>query len=273
MSPLPGPAPPPSPAFGSLFGKTVFVTGGGRGIGRGIAEAAAEAGADVAVGDLRLEEARETARRVEARGRRALALALDVTDERSLGAAVAGSVEALGRLDGFVNNAGILRLGPALEAPAADFQAQMNVNAQAVLLGCQAAARQMKAQGTGGSIVNVASNAGKVGYRNMAGYNASKAAVISLTRSLSLEWSEARINVNAVCPGGVETPMLRDVAEWLAPRLGLSADEVHAQMKPQQMDRRIQPLEVGRVVAFLLSDAALIVRGQSINVDGGDTPY
>ena len=67
--------------------------------------------------------------------------------------------------------------------------------------------------------------------------------------------------------------MLRDVAEWLAPRLGLSADAMHAQMKPQQMDRRIQPIEVGRVVAFLLSDAATIIRGQSINVDGGDTPY
>lgn len=273
MPPLPGPPPASSPKLGSLVGKAVFVTGGGRGIGRGIAEAAAEAGADVAVGDLRLEEARETARLVEAKGRRALALLLDVTDESSLRAAVAGSVGSLGRLDGFVNNAGILRLGPALEMPAADFEAQMSVNAQALLLACQVAARQMKAQSTGGAIVNVASNAGKVGYRNMAGYNASKAAVISLTRSLALEWAEAGINVNAVCPGGVDTPMLRDVAEWLAPRLGLSADELHAQMKPQQMGRRIQPVEVGRVVAFLLSDAALIIRGQSINVDGGDTPY
>jgi NAD(P)-dependent dehydrogenase (short-subunit alcohol dehydrogenase family) len=196
-----------------------------------------------------------------------------VTDEGSLDAAVQATVEAFSRLDGFVNNAGILRLGPALESPAADFEAQMRVNAQALLLGCQVAARRMMTQGTGGSIVNVASNAGKVGYRNMAGYNASKAAVISLTRSLSLEWAEARINVNAVCPGGVDTEMLRGIAEWLAPRLGLGAGELHAQMKPQQMDRRIQPIEVGRVVAFLLSDAALIIRGQAINVDGGDTPY
>jgi meso-butanediol dehydrogenase/(S,S)-butanediol dehydrogenase/diacetyl reductase len=251
----------------------VFVTGGGRGIGRGIAEAAAEGGADVAVGDLQEAEARETAARVETRGRRALAVRLDVTEEASLAAAVRATVEAFGRLDGFVNNAGILRLGPALDAPAADFEAQMRVNAQALLLGCRIAARQMIAQGGPGAIVNVASNAGKVGYRNMAGYNASKAAVISLTRSLSLEWSEHRINVNAVCPGGVDTPMLREVAEWLAPRLGQTPDALHAQMKPQQMDRRITPFEVGRVVAFLLSDAAQIIRGQSINVDGGDTPY
>lgn len=256
-----------------LHGKVVFVTGGGRGIGRGIAQACAEAGAAVGLGDLRAEDAAETARLVEAGGRQAHAVALDVTQPASLEAAVAATIGTLGRLDGWVNNAGVLRLDEALEARAEDFEAQMRVNAQAVLCGCQAAARRMIAQGGGGAIVNVASNAGKVGYRNMAGYNASKAAVISLTRSLALEWAEAGINVNAVCPGGVDTPMLREVAEWLAPRLGRTPDALHAQMKPQQMERRIQPIEVGRVVAFLLSDAATIIRGQSINVDGGDTPY
>ena len=256
-----------------LAGKAVFVTGGGRGIGRGIAEALAEAGADVGVGDLRLEDARQTGGLVEARGRRALAVALDVTQEASLDAAVLATTAAFGRLDGWVNNAGILRLDSALEAKGADFDAQMRVNAQAVLLGSQRAARRMIAQGGGGAIVNIASNAGKVGYRDMAGYNASKAAVISLTRTLSLEWAEHRVNVNAVCPGGVETPMLREVAEWLAPRRGLTADALYAEMRPRQMERRILPIEVGRVVAFLLSDAAAIIRGQSINVDGGDTPY
>jgi meso-butanediol dehydrogenase/(S,S)-butanediol dehydrogenase/diacetyl reductase len=256
-----------------LGGKVVFVTGGGRGIGRGIAEACAQAGADVGLGDLRTQDAAETARLVEGCGRRAHAVALDVTQPASLEAAISSTVAALGRLDGWVNNAGVLRLGAALDAAPEDVGAQMRVNAEAVLCGCQAAARWMIGQGTGGAIVNVASNAGKVGYRNMAGYNASKAAVISLTRSLSLEWAERHINVNAVCPGGVDTPMLREVAEWLAPRLGQTPDALHAQMKPQQMDRSIQPIEVGRVVAFLLSDAATIIRGQSINVDGGDTPY
>jgi len=255
-----------------LLYKAVFVTGGGRGIGRGIAEALAEAGAHVGVGDLSLQAAQETARLVESRGCRALAVALDVTQAVSLEAAASAMTTAFGRLDGWVNNAGVLRLDKALDARAEDFEAQMRVNAQAVLLGCQAAARRMIGQG-GGAIVNVASNAGKVGYRNMAGYNASKAAVVSLTRSLALEWAEHDINVNAVCPGGVDTPMLREVAEWLAPRLGQAPDALHAQMKPLQMERRIQPIEVGRVVAFLLTDAAAIIRGQSINVDGGDTPY
>jgi meso-butanediol dehydrogenase/(S,S)-butanediol dehydrogenase/diacetyl reductase len=255
-----------------LLYKAVFVTGGGRGIGRGIAEALAEAGAHVGVGDLSLQAAQETARLVEARGCRALAVALDVTQAASLEAAASATTTAFGRLDGWVNNAGVLRLDAALDARSEDFEDQMRVNAQAVLLGCQTAARRMIGQG-GGAIVNVASNAGKVGYRNMAGYNASKAAVVSLTRSLALEWAEHDINVNAVCPGGVDTPMLREVAEWLAPRLGQAPDALHAQMKPQQMERRIQPIEVGRVVAFLLTDAADIIRGQSINVDGGDTPY
>jgi NAD(P)-dependent dehydrogenase (short-subunit alcohol dehydrogenase family) len=255
-----------------LSGKAIFVTGGGRGIGRGIAEALAEAGADVGIGDLQRDDAEETARLVKSHGRRSFAVSLNVTEELSLAAAVEATVSALGRLDGWVNNAGILRMGAALEAPAEDFEAQMRVNAQAVLLGSRAAARRMLEQG-GGAIVNVASNAGKVGYRNMAGYNASKAAVVSLTRSLSLEWADRGINVNAVCPGGVDTPMLREVARWLAPRLGQETEALLAQMKPQQMDRRIRPIEVGRVVAFLLSDAATIIRGQSINVDGGDTPY
>ena len=255
-----------------LVDKAVFVTGGGRGIGRGIAEALAEAGAHVGIGDLQLQAAQETARLVEGRGCRALAVALDVTQAASLEAAASAMTTTFGRLDGWVNNAGVLRLDAALDARAEDFDAQMRVNAQAVLLGCQAAARRMIGQG-GGAIVNVASNAGKVGYRNMAGYNASKAAVVSLTRSLALEWAEHDINVNAVCPGGVDTPMLREVAEWLAPRLGQAPDALHAQMKPQQMERRIQPIEVGRVVAFLLTEAAAIIRGQSINVDGGDTPY
>src|SRR5262249_58154836 len=120
--------------------------------------------------------------------------------------------------------------------------------------------------------VNIASNAGKVGFPNMAAYNATKAAVINLTRSLAREWAERRINVNAVCPGSVDTPMLRDVAGTLAAGTGRSRDSLFAGMVPAQLGRHVRPIEVGRVVVFLLSDAAEIIRGQSINVDGVDTP-
>ena len=107
----------------------------------------------------------------------------------------------------------------------------------------------------------------------MAIYNASKAAVISLTRSLAAEWAEHEINVNAVCPGGVDTPMLEEVAAWIGDRVGEDPAQLHATMTPAQLGRHIEPVEVGRVVAFLLSGRAEIIRGQAVNVDGGDTPY
>jgi NAD(P)-dependent dehydrogenase (short-subunit alcohol dehydrogenase family) len=256
----------------TLESRVVLVTGGARGIGRGIAQAVAEAGAAVVLGDLDAAVA-EASRELESGGRTALGVRLDVTDTASIDAAIARTLETFGRLDGWVNNAGVLRLDPALETRAEDVEVQMRVNVGALFACCQAAARAMVRLGRPGAIVNVASNAGKVGYPNMAAYNASKAAVISFTRSLSAEWAVHGINVNAVCPGGVDTPMLYAVAEWLAPRLGTTAAALHAQMKPHQMDRHVQPVEVGRVVAFLLSDDARIIRGQSINVDGGDTPY
>ena len=242
-------------------------------MGRGIAEAAAEAGARVVVGDLALDPVAETARRIEVGGGRALPLVLDVTDPASITAAIARAAGSFGRLDGWVNNAGILRMEAALDLPSADWEAQMRVNVSGLFSCCQLVARRFIAQGDGGAIVNVASNAGKVGYPNMAGYNAGKAAVINLTRSLAAEWAPHRINVNAVCPGGVETPMLMAVAEWITSRQGGDARELAQRMTPAQLGRPIQPIEVGRVVAFLLSDAAAIIRGQSINVDGGDTPY
>jgi len=256
-----------------LEGRTVFVTGAARGMGRGIAQAVAEAGAAVALGDVDLAAVEETARLVEAAGGRALALALDVTDRARIDAAVARTAEVFGGLDGWVNNAGLLRMAPALEATVDDWEAHSRVNVSGVFACCQAAARRMIAQGVEGSIVNIASNAGKVGYPNMAAYNASKAAVINLTRSLAAEWAGHRINVNAVCPGGVQTPMLTAVAEWIAARQGGDPDQLLGRMVPAQLGRHVQPIEVGRVVAFLLSPQAAIIRGQAINVDGGDTPY
>jgi NAD(P)-dependent dehydrogenase (short-subunit alcohol dehydrogenase family) len=256
-----------------LDGCAIVVTGAGGGMGRGIAEAVAEQGGRVVAGDLTLEPVTETARRIEKAGGRALPVVLDVTDPESVAAAIARTVDTLGRLDGWVNNAGILRMDPALDTRAADWEAQMRVNLSGLFACCQLAARRLVAQGGGGAIVNVASNAGKVGYPNMSAYNAGKAAVISLTRSLAAEWAPHRINVNAVCPGGVDTPMLMAVAEWITSREGGDPRALVQRMTPAQLGRHVQPLEVGRVVAFLLSDHAAIIRGQSINVDGGDTPY
>jgi len=256
-----------------LKDKVISVTGAGQGMGRGIAQAVAEAGADVVVSDLRLEPVQETAKLVEVAGQRALPLIADVIDAEVMEQAIQQAVDTFGRLDGWVNNAGVVKLDSALDIASEDWMFQFEVNVRGLFLCCQLAAKQMIAQGQGGAIVNIASNAGKVGYRNMAAYNASKAAVINLTRSLSAEWAEYNINVNAVCPGGVDTPMLLGVAEWVTQRIGGDPQELVKTMKPHQMNRHIQPIEVGRVVAFLLSEHATIIRGQAINVDGGDTPY
>lgn len=255
-----------------LEDKVVLVTGAGQGIGRGIAEAVAESGGDVVATDIDVEAAKETASRVEDLGRRALSQVLDVTEEEAFPTAIERAVDELGRLDCLVNNAGVLSMGPAIGESSDQWRRQLEVNVIGVAAGCKTVGRHLQDHG-GGAIVNIASNAGKVGYPNMAAYNASKAAVINLTRSLAAEWAEHGINVNAVCPGGVATPMLSDVADWLGPKIDLDPNELLATMVPAQLGRHVQPLEVGRVVAFLLSPHAAIIRGQAINVDGGDTPY
>lgn len=253
----------------ALNDKVVAVTGGAGGIASGIAQAILDAGGRVGLMDLDRAKVEAAAAALGAGGRVA-AFVADVTDPDGIDAAMKGLRDRFGGLHGLVNNAGIVRLGPAEEMTAQGIDVEMAVNVKGVLLTAQAAARHFS---DGGAIVNIASNAGKVGYRNMAGYNASKAAVISLTRSLSLEWAEKGINVNAVCPGGVATDMLKSVADFLAPRLEQDRDALFGTMVPAQLGRHIQPIEVGRVVAFLLSDAATIIRGQSISIDGGDTPF
>ena len=170
-----------------------------------------------------------------------------------------------------MNNAGVVQMIAASDITPEAWRREFEVNVGGVMNGAQAA--RLAFAGKGGAIVNIASNAGKVGFPNMAAYNASKAAVINLTRSLAREWAPERINVNAVCPGSVATPMLRDVADQIAKETGRSSDELFAGMVPAQLGRHVEPIEIGRVVVFLLTEAAEIIRGQSINLDGGDTPY
>jgi len=256
-----------------LEGRTIVITGAGRGIGAGIARVAAAAGTRLALVDLDLATARQTARALETEGTEALAIEADVSKAEAVDAAVLRVLERFGSVHGLVNNAGALRMAPAVETTAAEWDLQYEVNLRGTFLMSRRVASSMIEAGQGGAIVNVASNAGKVGYPNMAAYNATKAGVIGLTRSLAAEWAEHGINVNAVCPGGVRTPMLGEVASWVADRFGGDPDRLVEEMVPAQLGRHVTPEEVGRVVVFLLSDDAAIIRGQSINTDGGDTPY
>lgn len=255
----------------ALAGRTVIVTGAARGIGAGIVEAVLEAGGSVGLLDLDQGQVGETARKLDPSGMRTVAVPADMTEEASVSAASAAVRKRFGGVSGWVNNAGIVRMGPASAVKIDDWDLEFRVNARGVMIGAQAAFRLMKQKG--GAIVNIASNAGKVGFPNMPAYNASKAAVINLTRSLAKEWAAQKINVNAVCPGSVATPMLREVADDLAKAGAGDARTLLAGMVPAQIGRHVLPIEVGRIVAFLLTDAAAIIRGQSINVDGGETPY
>jgi NAD(P)-dependent dehydrogenase (short-subunit alcohol dehydrogenase family) len=254
----------------TLTGKNVVVTGAAQGVGLGIVEELLSQDANVVMLDRDGETLSASAEKAGATGGgTVLSFAADVTDADGVRSAFASACDQLGSLDGLVNNAGIIRMGAASESTDDDWLSQMNVNVVGVANCCNAFREYSDGSG---SIVNIASNAGKVGYPNMAAYNASKAAVINLTRTLAAEWAPG-INVNAVCPGGVLTPMLEHVADVVGTNIGESPDELLSTMVPAQLNRHIQPREVGKVVAFLLSDAAIIVRGQSINVDGGDTPY
>jgi NAD(P)-dependent dehydrogenase (short-subunit alcohol dehydrogenase family) len=256
----------------ALEGRVYVVSGAAAGIGLATAGVLLERGAaGVCITDLDEHRLEEAARNLGAPDR-VLAVPGDVRDEEHARQVASDTRDRFGRLDGLVNNAGVVTLGPVWELKPTSVRRELDVNVTGTVVMSQAVGRVLRASG-GGAIVNVASNCGKVGYPNMAGYNASKAAVINLTRSLAAEWADAGINVNAVCPGGVDTPMLAGVAEWLSPRLGTASDELLAGMGPAQLGRLVQPVEVGRVIAWLLSDDAVIVRGQAVNVDAGDTPY
>jgi meso-butanediol dehydrogenase / (S,S)-butanediol dehydrogenase / diacetyl reductase len=246
-----------------------IVTGAGRGIGRAIALELARLGADVVVAELDKDGAERTAGEVRGLGRRAAAVPTDVTSRASLDAMVERARSEFGRIDVLVNNAGIYRAATTLDVTEEHWDAIMNINARAVFFASQAVLPVMIAQRRG-SIVNLASMAGKVGSRTNLPYNASKAAVVSMTKSLALAHAADGIRVNCVCPGFVETDMWTKVAREQSAIMGLSADEFtrqRAAMVP--LGRMERPEDVASVVGFLASDRAGYMTGQALSVDGG----
>jgi NAD(P)-dependent dehydrogenase (short-subunit alcohol dehydrogenase family) len=257
---------------GRLADRVYIVTGAAGGIGQATVRVLLDEGARVVLTDIDQPRTDAAANAIDPEGTRTHSVAADLVDAASVEPVVAGALERFGRLDGCVNAAGHIVMDTAWDATAEEWQKHFAVNATASFAMCRAVGNHLRTSG-GGSIVNISSSCGKVGYDNMAAYNASKAAVISLTRSLSAEWASDRITVNAVCPGGVDTPMLTLVADWISPRVGVPSDELLKGMGPPQLGRRVEPMEVARVIAFLLTDDAKIIRGQAINIDAGETPY
>jgi NAD(P)-dependent dehydrogenase (short-subunit alcohol dehydrogenase family) len=251
-------------------GKGILVTGAAGGIGRAVAEHLIAEGASVIVADLKDDAVRSTAASL---GSKSFGVAMDVGSPESIARAIAESEKHLGRIDGLVNCAAIVQHSDPLEISWNDWRKQFEINLFGAYEAARLVAKHMIANGTRGAIVSIASEAGKKGHVESLAYSASKAALISMTRMLSEALAGHDINVNCVCPGGVATPMLREVSVAYSGVTGEAPEAIFNKMISQQLVRHLQPIEVARVVSFLLSDAAMLVRGQAINADAGETPY
>jgi 2-hydroxycyclohexanecarboxyl-CoA dehydrogenase len=243
-----------------LEGRTALVTGGAGGIGAATARRLAAEGARVAVGDLDLDGARALAGEIDG-----FATDLDVADTASIGRAVANVTDELGPVDVLVNNAGTDRFGFFVNTDEALWDFVLGVNLRGVLACTHAVLGGMHERG-GGIIVNVASEAGRVGSQGSATYSAAKAGVIGFTKAIARESARFGVRCNAVAPGPIETALLNSAPEQLG--------ELGARLKQAMIDatavRRIgQPGEVAGVIAFLCSDDASYVTGQTVNVSGG----
>ncbi|OCR22408.1 sorbitol dehydrogenase [Pseudomonas syringae] len=251
-----------------LKGKSALITGSARGIGRAFAEAYLREGATVAIADIDLERAKTTASEL---GDQAYAVEMDVTDQGSIDAAIAGVIAKTGKLDILVNNAALFDLAPITEITRDSYERLFSINVAGTLFTLQAAAKQMINQGHGGKIINMASQAGRRGEALVGVYCASKAAVISLTQSAGLNLIKHKINVNAIAPGVV------DGEHWD----GVDALFAKYENRPLGEKKKLVGQEVpyGRMATaddltgmavFLASHDSDYVVAQTYNVDGGN---
>lgn len=246
----------------SLKDEIAFVTGAGSGIGQGIAIGLADAGADVALFDIPASKGLEdTERAIKDKGRRALIVTGDVVDGASLTAAVEKTEQTLGPLRLAVNSAGIANAAPAEDMPFEQWKRMLDVNLTGVFLSCQAEGRAMLAHGRG-AIVNIASMSGSIVNRGLtqAHYNASKAGVVHLSKSLAIEWVGRGVRVNAISPGYTLTPMN------LRPEV---AEQRRIFERETPMGRMATVEEIVGPAIFLLSPAASFMTGVDLLVDGG----
>jgi 2-hydroxycyclohexanecarboxyl-CoA dehydrogenase len=249
-----------------LAGKSALVTGGGRGIGRAIALALAREGCQVAIADLRPAGAEAVAAEVQGLGAKGLALPVDLTRRAEVERMTADALAGLGQLDILVNNAGWDRMGLFLDTDEDTWDRIIAVNLKALLYVCKAVLPHMTARG-GGKVVNIASDAGRVGSSGEAVYSATKGAVIAFSKALAREMARHRITVNVVCPGLTETPLLQSLREQ-SPKMERILDAV---TRATPLGRVATPEEIAGAVVFLASPEADFVTGQTLSVSGGLT--
>lgn len=252
------------PSF-DLNGQIALVTGAARGLGYEIALALAHAGADIALGfrDASTDSAAEIVHQIEALGRRALPLQMDITQLEQSRRAVDQVVAHFGRLDILVNNAGLGPSNPAEDVTEADFDLTLAVNLKGTFFASQAAGRVMIQQQYG-RIINLSSQAGFVALPTESVYCMTKAAISHLTKCLAVEWGKYNITVNAVAPTFIRTP---GTEKWLAD------PDFHAEVRERiaGLHRVGDPVDVTGAVIFLASPAASLITGDTIMIDGGWT--
>ena len=247
----------------SLKGKVAIVTGSERGIGKGIAIIFAKAGANVVVTCQDKKKCDETCQELEKLGIKTLSIACDVSKEKDVEQLVSETVKKFGRVDVFVNNAGVLLQKPIDEVTEKEWNWLQDINLKGVFFGIKYAAKQMKKQKTSGSIINIASIAALIGYSMLSTYCASKGGIVALTRSSAIELAPNGIRVNAICPGLIETPMTADMLENKKTRDNFI----------NSIPLRIagQPEDIGHGALYLASNEARYVTGIELIIDGGGT--
>ena len=244
-----------------LTGKTAFVTGASRGIGRAIAVGLAEAGADVALVARSADGLADTAEAIDAIGRKAFVIPADVTSQEAVAAAVAAAIDQLGQVDVVVNNAGGSNFMVSFrDLRLAGWEKILRLNLDSAAYVCHAFAPHLLERGQG-SVINVASVAGVAASPLLAPYGAAKAGLISLTKSLAVEWGTSGVRVNALCPGWTATDLNRNL--WEHPEAG------PATVAGVAMQRWAAPEEMAGPAVFLASDASSYVTGHVLLVDGG----
>lgn len=244
--------------MGKLDNKNAIVTGSARGIGKAIAMQLAKEGANLVIVDVNVEAAQETAKEIQAMGRKSIAMKVDVTSFAEVEAMINKAKDELGSVDILVNNAGITKDSLILRMSPEDFDLVININLKGVFNGIKAAFPVMMRQKSG-KIVNIASIIGLIGNAGQANYSASKGGVIALTKTAAKELASRGVCVNAVAPGYIQTPMTDKLP-----------DNVKAEMmKLIPLSRMGQPEDVAKAVLFLSSPDSDYITGQVLTVDGG----
>jgi NAD(P)-dependent dehydrogenase (short-subunit alcohol dehydrogenase family) len=251
-----------------LEGKVAIITGGGRGIGAAIARGYAAEGARVVIADRRAEDANSLASEI---GNGAFVIPFEATDRASIDNLVATTLATAGGIDILVNNAATFDLAPILEITEESYDRVFGVNVKSLLFTLQAVARQMRAQGRGGKIINMSSQAGRRGEALVGVYCASKAAVISLTQSAGLGLIEYGINVNGIAPGVIDTPMWDQVDRLFARYENRPVGEKKRLVgEAVPYGRMGKPDDLTGAAVFLASADADYIVAQTLNVDGGN---